>query len=92
MIQGGDPDSKHAQPGQRLGQGGPGYTIDAEINPKHFHEKGSLSAAQAWRCHEPQEGFKRQPVLYRSGRQGRRSRDAHTIPDKFNKVTQTVFR
>jgi len=46
MIQGGDPDSKHVQPGQRLGNGGPGYTIEAEFNPKFFHEKGALSAAR----------------------------------------------
>src|SRR6187402_3269969 len=46
MIQGGDPDSKKAQPGQPLGRGGPGYTIDAEINPKFYHEKGALSAAR----------------------------------------------
>lgn len=46
MIQGGDPESKKAAPGQRLGNGGPGYTVDAEINPKFFHEKGSLSAAR----------------------------------------------
>lgn len=46
MIQGGDPESKKAQPGQRLGNGGPGYTIDAEFNPKFFHEKGALSAAR----------------------------------------------
>lgn len=46
MIQGGDPDSKKAQPGQHLGQGGPGYTVDAEFNPKFFHEKGALSAAR----------------------------------------------
>jgi cyclophilin family peptidyl-prolyl cis-trans isomerase len=46
MIQGGDPESKKAQPGQRLGNGGPGYTVDAEINPKFFHEKGALSAAR----------------------------------------------
>jgi cyclophilin family peptidyl-prolyl cis-trans isomerase len=26
--------------------GGPGYTIDAEINSKFFHEKGTLSAAR----------------------------------------------
>ena len=31
MIQGGDPDSKNASPGQPLGAGGPGYTIPAEI-------------------------------------------------------------
>ncbi len=46
MIQGGDPDSKKSQPGQRLGSGGPGYTVDAEINSKFFHEKGALSAAR----------------------------------------------
>lgn len=46
MIQGGDPDSKKAQPGQHLGQGGPGYTVDAEFNQKFFHEKGALSAAR----------------------------------------------
>jgi hypothetical protein len=43
MIQGGDPDSKNAQPGQRLGTGGPGYTVEAEFNPKFFHHKGALS-------------------------------------------------
>ncbi|MBT1699175.1 peptidylprolyl isomerase [Fulvivirgaceae bacterium PWU4] len=46
MIQGGDPESKKAKAGQRLGNGGPGYTIDAEFNPKFFHEKGALSAAR----------------------------------------------
>ena len=46
MIQGGDPDSKRAVPGQPLGQGGPGYNVDAEFNPKYFHEKGALSAAR----------------------------------------------
>lgn len=46
MIQGGDPDSKKAMPGQPLGRGGPGYTIDAEFNPKFIHERGALSAAR----------------------------------------------
>lgn len=46
MIQGGDPDSKHALSGQPLGTGGPGFTIDAEFNPKFFHEKGAFSAAR----------------------------------------------
>jgi len=44
MIQGGDPDSKEAKPGQRLGGGGPGYTIPAEIGAPHF--KGTLAAAR----------------------------------------------
>jgi cyclophilin family peptidyl-prolyl cis-trans isomerase len=46
MIQGGDPESKTAQPGQPLGRGGPGYTIPAEFNPNLFHEKGALAAAR----------------------------------------------
>jgi peptidyl-prolyl cis-trans isomerase B (cyclophilin B) len=46
MIQGGDPNSKKAKPGESLGTGGPGYTIDAEFNPKFFHEKGAFSAAR----------------------------------------------
>jgi cyclophilin family peptidyl-prolyl cis-trans isomerase len=46
MIQGGDPDSRRAEKGQRLGNGGPGYTIPAEFRAKFFHEKGALSAAR----------------------------------------------
>ncbi len=46
MIQGGDPNSKKAKPGEHLGNGGPGYTIPAEFNTKFFHEKGALSAAR----------------------------------------------
>ncbi|MBR1850240.1 MAG: peptidylprolyl isomerase [Bacteroidales bacterium] len=46
MIQGGDPESRNARPGQMLGNGSPGYTIPAEITPTHFHKKGALAAAR----------------------------------------------
>ncbi|WP_422361908.1 peptidylprolyl isomerase [Reichenbachiella sp.] len=46
MIQGGDPDSKNAQPGDTLGNGGLDYTIDAEFMPSLFHKKGALGAAR----------------------------------------------
>ena len=46
MIQGGDPNSKTAEPDAMLGSGGPGYTIPAEILPNHFHKKGALAAAR----------------------------------------------
>jgi peptidyl-prolyl cis-trans isomerase B (cyclophilin B) len=46
MIQGGDPDSKGAKPGQMLGQGGPGYTIPAEFIDTLIHKKGALAAAR----------------------------------------------
>jgi cyclophilin family peptidyl-prolyl cis-trans isomerase len=46
MIQGGDPDSKNAQPEAMLGDGGPGYTVKAEFNPALFHKRGTLCAAR----------------------------------------------
>ncbi|TAJ13263.1 peptidylprolyl isomerase [Marinilabiliaceae bacterium JC017] len=47
MIQGGDPDSKTAKPGDMLGMGGPGYTLPAEIDyPHYFHKKGVIAAAR----------------------------------------------
>ena len=46
MIQGGDPDSRHAEPGALLGNGTLGYTIPAEFRPGHFHRKGALCAAR----------------------------------------------
>ena len=47
MIQGGDPDSRGAAPGMRLGMGGPDYQVDAEIlYPVHFHKRGALAAAR----------------------------------------------
>ncbi len=46
MIQGGDPDSKRAQPSQMLGNGGPGYKISAEFFPHLFHKRGALAAAR----------------------------------------------
>ena len=46
MIHGGDPDSRGAAPGISLGQGGPGYTVPAEIRPEYIHKKGALAAAR----------------------------------------------
>ncbi|MBL7836370.1 MAG: peptidylprolyl isomerase [Bacteroidetes bacterium] len=46
MIQGGDPMSKNAKPGQMLGSGGPNYTIPAEFNSNLKHKRGALAAAR----------------------------------------------
>lgn len=46
MIQGGDPDSKNAKPGQRLGSGDVGYTIPAEFVANCFHKRGAVAAAR----------------------------------------------
>lgn len=44
MIQGGDPNSKKAVPGERIGSGGPGYEIDAEIGAPHI--RGAVAGAR----------------------------------------------
>lgn len=47
MVQTGDPSSRDAQAGKMLGEGDPGYTIEAEIDyPRHFHHRGALAAAR----------------------------------------------
>lgn len=47
MVQAGDPESRDARPGQRLGAGDPGYTVPAEIDyPRHYHKRGALAAAR----------------------------------------------
>ncbi|MDE6493760.1 MAG: peptidylprolyl isomerase [Bacteroidales bacterium] len=46
MIQGGDPKSKNAAPGEMLGTGDLGYTVPAEFVPGLLHKKGALAAAR----------------------------------------------
>lgn len=46
MVQGGDPNSKDAKKNARLGNGGPGYTLPAEINTYRIHKRGALAAAR----------------------------------------------
>ncbi|MEI7661900.1 MAG: peptidylprolyl isomerase [Bacteroidota bacterium] len=46
MIQGGDPNSKTARPGQQLGSGDLGYTVPAEFNKALTHKRGALAAAR----------------------------------------------
>lgn len=52
MIQGGDPDSRHAKPGVMLGEGDVGYRIPAEFRDDYFHQRGALAAA---RDHNPKK-------------------------------------
>ncbi len=46
MIQGGDPESKDAKPGDKLGGGALDYTLPAEIVPEYYHKKGAVAAAR----------------------------------------------
>jgi len=54
MIQAGDPDSKNAEPGKRLGMGGPGYTIPAEIRSAFSNKRGAVAAARLGDQQNPQ--------------------------------------
>ncbi len=55
MIQSGDPNSKNAQAGVALGNGGPGYTVPAEFRTSLFHKKGTLAAARSGDNVNPQK-------------------------------------
>jgi peptidyl-prolyl cis-trans isomerase B (cyclophilin B) len=46
MIQGGDPNTKNLAAEDTWGQGGPGYSINAEFNDKH-HVRGVISMARS---------------------------------------------
>ena len=46
MIQGGDPNSKNAKPGQALGNGEVGERIPAEFDSTLYHKRGVLAAAR----------------------------------------------
>ncbi len=46
MIQGGDPKSKTAKPGEMLGEGDLGYRVPAEINDTDYHKRGALGVAR----------------------------------------------
>ncbi len=47
MIQGGDLNSRHAKPGQRLGTGELDYTLEPEFRlPRLYHRRGMVAAAR----------------------------------------------
>ncbi|MBI1781744.1 MAG: peptidylprolyl isomerase [Sphingobacteriales bacterium] len=55
MIQAGDPDSKRAEAGKQLGEGGPSYTVPAEFRSALFHKKGVIAAARTGDDVNPQK-------------------------------------
>ena len=59
MIQGGDPDSRHAEPGVTLGEGSTDYTVEAEFFSSegrllHPHRRGALAAAREGDSENPE--------------------------------------
>ncbi len=55
MIQGGDPESKGAEPGKRLGGGSLDYTLPAEFVSEYFHKRGALAAARRGGSSNPEK-------------------------------------
>jgi len=83
MIQGGDPDSKNAKPGEQLGNGGPGYELPAEIHfPQLFHKKGAIAAAR--------EGDSVNPEKKSSGSQFYIVQGKIFTDDQLNKIEERV--
>ena len=59
MIQGGDPDSRHAEPGVTLGEGSTDYTVEAEFfdaegHLLHPHKRGALAMAREGDSENPE--------------------------------------
>lgn len=47
MIQGGDPSSRHAEPGAYIGEGDVGYTLEPEFRtPQLYHRRGMVAMAR----------------------------------------------
>ena len=55
MIQGGDPNTKDSTKTHLAGQGGPGYTIEAEFKIHHYHKRGALAAARQGDAVNPEQ-------------------------------------
>ncbi|MHA7100008.1 peptidylprolyl isomerase [Roseivirga pacifica] len=92
MIQGGDPNSKNAGANQRLGNGGPGYRVPAEINPQFFHKKGALSAARTGDRVNPERESSGSQFYIVEGEVHKRE-DIEGLPDaKIEEVAMELFR
>lgn len=93
MIQGGDPESKHAQPGTMLGNGDVGYTIPAEFRPQYFHQTGALAAARDDNPLKASSGCQFYIVTGRkfteAGLDSAATRSGHLIPEAHRKVYET---
>lgn len=97
MIQGGDPDSKDAPAGKRLGMGGPGYQVTAEINAENHHVRGALSAARQGDAVNPEKKSSGSQFYIVHGKpvskqelQVMESRKGITYSDEVKNVYQTV--
>lgn len=90
MIQAGDPESRGARSGLKLGAGGIGYTIKPEINPRFFHKKGTLCAAREGDNINPTRESDGSHFYISQGRKFTSEELAQTV-DKINEKRHTAL-
>lgn len=86
MIQGGDPDSKNAPQNKRLGMGGPGYRINAEIGALHY--RGALAAARKGGASNPEMKSSGSQFYLVNGKKKLTLKDI-SYAEKYNKMKYT---
>jgi len=92
MIQGGDPDSKNAKPGQQLGSGGPGYTVPAEFNSALIHKKGALAAARQGDAVNPAKASSGSQFYIVQGRKQDPAQLEGQFPGKYTAEQKEVYK
>ena len=90
MIQGGDPESRDAQPGQALGSGGPGYTVPAEFNKQFIHKKGALAAARTGDQMNPQKASSGSQFYIVEGKKYAASQLGGNYTEEQKKIYETI--
>src|ERR1700746_1844712 len=94
MIQGGDPDSKTAKPGQFLGDGeikGADW-IPAEFNKDLFHKKGALAAARGKDGKNPEKKSSSCQFYIVQGRGPLTDRDLQLYEYRINKKLRIALK
>lgn len=98
MIQAGDPESRRAADGVMLGNGGPGYTVPAEIRTSMYHKKGVIAAARTSDNVNPQRAssgsqfYLVQGKVFTEGRldSTEKMRLNRRLPDEQREVYKTI--
>lgn len=94
VIQGGDPQSKHAAPGAPLGEGEHGPRIPAEIKPEYFHKRGAVGMARDQNPDKASSGCQFYIVVGKkfddAALDKAQQRSGHTIPENQREVYKTL--
>lgn len=91
MIQGGDVDSKNAKPGQQLGTGDLGYTLQHEIKfPTHYHKRGAVAAARTADQVNPEKRSSSAQFYIVTGKVFSKGQIANMVQQKAYRMQQSI--